>query len=324
MFVCHFCGSEYLDLTHVDHSTEGFFCDECDSFTYFENSTDRHRFLLLLEEHGNKNTQQQKATYIKKHLSPLRYPGGKGKLISFLEERLQSQKRTIFVEPYAGSASVGLGLLEGKLIDHLILNDMDYGIYALFECIKKDPSDLINLIQTRIPTHTDFFQYRDKIQNGYKNCSLLEAAWTLLVVNRLSFSGISKANPLGGKNGTSSQLLSRWNTKCLINRIQKIYTLGDKISVTHLDALEVIEDYYWTPNATLFLDPPYFKKGKQVYTHYYNEAQHRDLAETLFSLSTGCPGADILLTYDNEMFIRDLYWWAPIENIKQNYSIRHH
>lgn len=321
MFICGLCGSAYQSLEHLDHSEEGFFCDVCDSFTYFESAKEQHRLTLFLEKNGSPGCAKHNQINFNKRLSPLRYPGGKSKLLPLIYNHLQNRNTQCFVEPFAGGAGVGLGLLDAKIINHYVLNDKDYGIYALFQTIKSNPEKLIQKLRTITPTHKDFFQAKSIIQNDYFGCSITEAAWALLITNRLSFSGIHKANPLGGKNGTGHQLLSRWNPAALITRIQKIHELSKNITVTNQDALEVIEYYYWEPNTTLFIDPPYFKQGKKLYTHYYDEHQHVELEKMLFSLHLGCPGADVLLTYDNEPFVQNLYWWADSKTVQQHYSI---
>lgn len=324
MYICKYCGSEYPDLNGVDHSQEGFFCEDCDSFTYFNNIQNRHQFRLFLEENGSNERAGLCPIRFSKHLSPLRYPGGKSKMLPLLYQSLNKENICNFVEPFAGGAGVGLALLESNLIQSYILNDIDYGIYALFQTIKTCPEALIEKIKSSSLTHEDFYTARQQVHNGYANCDLPEAAWALLITNRLSFSGIPKAGPLGGKNGAKQQLLSRWNPDDLIKRINKIHNLSDRITVTNREAFEIIEEQYWTPNTTIFIDPPYYQKGKQLYTHYFDEVQHITLAETLRLLSTGCPGADILLSYDNEIFIKDLYYWAPTTNIKLHYSVKEH
>ena len=58
---------------------------------------------------------------------------------------------------------------------------------------------------------------------------MVDAAWASLLVNRLAYSGIFKANPLGGKHGSKQQLLSRWNPTELIRRIKTIHEMsGEK------------------------------------------------------------------------------------------------
>jgi DNA adenine methylase len=127
--------------------------------------------------------------------------------------------------------------------------------------------------------------------------------------------------PLGGRNGTQQNLLQRWNPDALIQRITKINNMGDRITVFNTDACKLIEEIYWQPATTILVDPPYYKKGKQLYNCYYENEDHIELSGLLNNLYQGCPGADIILTYDNEEFIERLYCYPNIEKVNRIYSI---
>ena len=60
-------------------------------------------------------------------LSPLRYPGAKRRLSGYIAEafRLNGARPALFVEPFAGGASVALQLLEDDLVDEIALGDRD-------------------------------------------------------------------------------------------------------------------------------------------------------------------------------------------------------
>ena len=94
------------------------------------------------------------------------------------------------------------------------------------------------------------------------------------------------------------------------------------ITVLHRPANDVISEYYWDPDVTLFVDPPYVVKGKQLYKHFFTDRDHAELAELLNSLYKGYPGeADIIITYDNEELIRELYAEADQSIIGRKYSV---
>lgn len=325
LYTCRFCGEEVTEdvLKYIDKCNTGFWCDMCDGFTYYNNESENiHKFLLILEDKSKRHVVKYKSPIkFNKRLSLLRYPGGKSKLIDYLYSKLRKGNCTTFVEPYAGGASVGLAFLDAGIIENLILNDKDYGIYALLTLIKGNPELLINRINEYEPTHEDFFKAQEIIKSEYKNCDLLEAAWSMLLVNRLAYSGICKANPLGGRNGNKEKLLSRWKPSELCKRILKINSMADKITVLNMDACELIEEMYWKPSTTILIDPPYFKQGKQLYNCYYNKEDHITLNVLLDSLYQGCPGADIVLTYDNDKFIENLYLYPDIEKISRVYTI---
>lgn len=318
---CNYCDNEY-DYGMDRDKDQGWWCDYCDGYNYFDSKQETRKFTLLLEDKVSKSYgYKNKHRNLNKRLSPLRYPGGKSKITDLILERLNLNNTKTLVGAYAGGASAELALLHAGIIDELILNDMDYGIYSLFQIIKHTPHELINRINAHKPTKEDYFDYRAKIKSKYFGCSPIEAAWSLLVVNRLAYSGIFKANPLGGIQGKQDTLLSRWNPDNLIKRIMTIHSMRDRITVLNVDACELIEEMYWRNNTTIFIDPPYVKQGENLYLHFYSENDHYKLRNLLESLHTGFPGADLILFYDKDELIENIYTYPVTEIIGRKFSV---
>ncbi|MGE7983735.1 DNA adenine methylase [Solibacillus sp. NPDC093137] len=244
---------------------------------------------------------------LKKRLSPLRYPGGKSRMIDYLSTLLRPEKCDTLISPFLGGGAFEISLLEAGVAKKLILNDLDYGIYSLWWTILHMPDTLISRIESFKPTHKAFFQAQQLIKSDYRHLDMLEAAWITLLVNRLAYSGIAKANPLGGKNGDIKSLTSRWNPRTLISRINGIYALADKIEIHCEDAVTFIENHFWEENATLFIDPPYFEKGHALYNLFFTEKDHINLAWTLQTIHDSFPSSDVIVTYDFHDFIDGIY-----------------
>lgn len=326
MIACNFCGLEFnSELSELDpyDNKRGFWCLDCDGYNFFNRENgNSHKFTLILESGSKRNTPAQIAPIrLKKRLSPLRYPGGKSKIAHLLYWKLSPSNIDTLISPYSGGASVELSLLNAGVVKRIILNDYEYGVFALFKVIKENPEALITRVLEAQLGHDDFFRSREIIKSGYAGCSLLEAAWSMLIVNRLSFSGIYYANPLGGLQGSREQLLSRWNTQEICRRIRIIHAMSDAIVVLNQDACDLIEEAYWYHDSTILVDPPYFKQGKKLYRYYYEEEDHRRLNFLLESLFKGFPGADILLCYDDVPFIEELYTYPKIERIDRAFSV---
>lgn len=324
MLTCQFCGligtSESGDF-QLDNHNVGFWCESCDGFTYLNKNKENHRFKLILE---NKNAEpmpfEPPNMKFAKRLSPYRYPGGKSKVIDYLYTLLRQTKSKKLISPFTGGGSFELAMLEAGVIEQLHMNDLDKGVYSLWWTIKHMPSALIERLKTIQPNHQDYFSAQAIIKSNYHGVNLLESAWSSLLVNRLAYSGVSKANPLGGRKGNQKELLSRWNPTDLIKRIEKIHSLSDKIEITQENAVELIEEAYWQGNATIFIDPPYVKKGKDLYHCFYTEKDHRELSHLLDTLYFGCPGADIVVTYDYNEWLNNLYDYPEREIIGRKYS----
>lgn len=323
---CQWCGLEGdIEEFEFDHTHgDGFWCPDCDGHTFFDEAKNRgRRILLLLEQDGAVSFPEQgsetvSAYRFSKRLSPFRYPGAKSRIINLIAGQMQEEHKDTFVEVFAGGASVGLALLDAGFVNRLILNDTDDGVYSFWFTVLHSPESLINRIRGITPTAATFQSCQFQLQNP-KGVSMAELAWSQLVCNRLSFSGIVKAGILGGKNGGHDANLARWNPEELVRRIEHIYGMRDRIFVTQIDAVHLIEQSaYWEPNTTLFVDPPYVKAGKQLYLRYFEEEDHLQLAWMISSLYQGMPGADIIITYDDCPLIRNAYPWADVRVIPRS------
>lgn len=321
-YICSYCGLSSYNLEDFEEdfqNHQGFWCPDCDGFTYFDGKADKRSYMVLLENKENKEATKVHPRFkLKKQVSPLRYPGGKSKVLDLLASYLSEEKKT-FVDVYCGGGSVGLSLLLSGVVEHLVMNDLDKGVYAFFHTVMTAPEALIQKIRTVVPDRELFFYYQEMVKKDYDEFPELERAFGFLVVNRLAFSGIWNANP-------TSNLLQRWNPKVLEKRVWNIWEKREQIILLNEDALKVIEEYYWDETCTLFIDPPYYVAwDKKLYHHCYQEEEHQKLADLLNTLVCGMPAhADILVTYDNHPFIAKLYQeagFANVETISRNYSI---
>lgn len=321
MYICRFCKEEYEDFEGVDTLENGYFCESCDSFNLYDEEN-RSGFTLLLEdkEKEEEKSSLRKNIKLNKRISPLRYPGGKSKMIDYLYSKLNKDKLEKLYSPFTGGASFELALLDAKVVKKLILNDKDFGVYSLYYSIINDKEKLIKKITETTYSSELYFENREIISNGFKDCSTLDAAFYTLCNNRMAYSGILKANPLGGRNGSKESLMSRFNMKDIVSRINKIHQMRDSIEIYNKDALDIIEEGYWYEDSTIFIDPPYYKKGKDLYFEFYKEEDHINLSVLLESLFTGSPCADVLITYDNHEEIRNIYPNADQINVKRYYS----
>lgn len=319
---CNLCGYEGSKEDFEDDYTQhkGAWCPMCDGFTYHEQDNEqRNHFKLLLEEgekgKGKLQTVIHKPVSFPTQVSPLRWPGGKSKFVGNVLEHCDSENMVHFVEPFAGGASVGLSFLLAGKCRELYLNDIDFGVYALFNVIKNEPASLIERIRSFAPKEIAYKKAQKIVKSQYRDVDKeQDAAWSLLVVNRLAFSGIPKANCM--KNPSA-----RWNAKTLIKRIKNIHTFAEHIHISCMDACEYIEEMYWKPNTTIFIDPPFFNKGSVLYMNAYRNNDHEKLAFLLDELYKGMPGADMLVSYDSCEAIRSMYQYPEQEEFVRHYSI---
>ncbi len=114
---------------------------------------------------------------------------------------------------------------------------------------------------------------------------------------------------------------ARFNRVDLIARIEAIARLRRRISLSRHDATEFLTGAVRElPRKTLvYLDPPYYRKGKQLYYDYYDHSDHARVATLVKKALKKKPW---IVSYDDTPEIRELY--APFTHVayQVGYSAR--
>jgi len=225
-------------------------------------------------------------------LSPLRYPGAKRRLAGYIAEviKLNDLKPKLFVEPFAGGASVSLQLLNNNIVEKIALGEIDPLVSAFWKVVFFDSEWLIAQIDSIDITveQWDFFK-------NTKFRSNREKALACIFLNRTSFSGIlaSTAGPLGGRSQKSIYPIDcRFPRDTIKKRIYQAARLKDRVSfISNSDWIKTIEKAelmkYKKGEVFYYLDPPFYYKADRLYRYFFDEEDHlrlRDYPEgTLFS-----------------------------------------
>jgi DNA adenine methylase len=256
-------------------------------------------------------------------LSPLRYPGGKAVLSTFLKDVLiQNNIKGTYCEAYAGGAGAALELLFSKKVSKIILNDADYHIYAFWRSILHDTERFIAAIKScRISI--GMWERQREIYDNSKKYNRFEVGFSTFFLNRCNRGGILPgAGPIGGIKQEGKYLINaRFNKGNLISRIQKIAASKSSIQVKNLDALEFLQNIRDNedPHSTfIYLDPPYFQQGKNLYLNFYDKADHQSIEEFLRNLHN----FKWLVSYDNVPEIKNIYEEYRLFPFDLNYSVQ--
>ena len=250
----------------------------------------------------NKNIKRFK----KKPYSPLRYPGGKAKLGSWFAELIiyNKLKNVTYIEPYAGGAGAALFLLFNNIVDKIVINDADIAIFGIWHSILNETEEFIDKInKTNIDLKS--WETHKYIIENHEKYSLIDIGFSAFFLNRVNVSGILKGGPIGGKKQNGKyKLNARFNKDKLIERVEKIASMKEKIFIHNKDALDFLEyiDKKSYANNFIYLDPPYFKKGSQLYRNHYKPDDHKIISQKVKDLRIPW-----LITYDNCKEIKDLY-----------------
>lgn len=237
--------------------------------------------------------------------SPLRYPGGKNKIAKFVKLFITKTKNydTVYVEPFAGGAGVALSLLMSNSVESIVINDYDKAIYSIWRAIKEDSDNFIDLIRETPVTIEEWYKQKEVYENKNSSYSL-ELAFASFFLNRTNRSGILKAGPIGGYNQTGNYLIDvRFNKDELINRVQNIASKKNRIFVYNQDVRVFLKKYLPKyDNVFVYLDPPYYNKGKELYKNFFSDKDHLEIANLVSQLN-----CHWMVTYDVEDAIIKLY-----------------
>ncbi|NVN91865.1 MAG: DNA adenine methylase [Desulfuromonadales bacterium] len=252
-------------------------------------------------------------------LTPLRYPGGKGRLGPWLAGLLKHNQIDggWYIEPYAGGAGAALYLLSKGCVDHIVINDADPVVHAFWLAVVNDNEQLVKMISDTSVTIDEWYRQHE-ILSKHSDYEAIEVAFATFFLNRTNRSGILSAGVIGGKSQEGScKLDARFNKADLCERIRNIGKMRQHISVYGLDAMELLNlvSYEAPAKSLTYFDPPYYEKGSQLYRNFYKPEDHAEIAAMVCDLQKPW-----VVTYDNCEPIKKLYSTAQSMDFSLFYS----
>jgi DNA adenine methylase len=257
--------------------------------------------------------------------SPLRYPGGKqvlSRLIAHLI-KLNNSAGGTYVEPYAGGASIALSLIFGEHVERVVINDADPCIFAFWRGVLHDTEKFVKLLRETPTTVEEWVVQRD-IYLHPKRHSQLRLGFATFYLNRCNRSGIiARGGPIGGRAQEGEwKVDARYNRDELERRIRRISMYRDRIDISNRDAIDLIDHevrpHIKTRRPFVYLDPPYYAKGPDLYLNYYDHNDHKALADYMKKM-TEFPW---IMSYDNVPEIVALYKGLRQVRFSLDYSAR--
>jgi DNA adenine methylase len=233
--------------------------------------------------------------------SPLRYAGGKTRAVPMLLSLLPDTPGDL-VSPFFGGGSLELAACARGWRVHGA--DALEPLVLFWQEALTDAVDLADAAATEFPLTRDRFrELQDIAADGSR--SSFERAAAFFVCNRASFSGTTLS-------GGMSRHAGRF-TPSSINRLRRFAI--DDLWVEHADFRATIEKA--TPDAWLFLDPPYWSAERLygVRGDLHTNFDHEGLREMLESRHR------FLLCYDDCPAVRRLYRGFQIRSLAWKYGM---
>lgn len=258
----------------------------------------------------------------------IRYPGSKEKLAKDLwrlfpdemkHSLWSSAKQWEYREPFFGAGAIGFKVL--KHIDRkcrVWLNDKDADLVCLWQSVHQDPRGLCGQIKRFVPSVDKFYDY--KARDGMDDCEPVERGCRKLALHRMSMSGfgVKSGGPIGGRDqgGKEYTVECRWNPERLYRDVARLHALMGKfdcLKVTCGDFEPLLIDA--GEQTFIYLDPPYYEKGGQLYKFNLSPIDHGRLAAAICECR-----AHWLLSYDDHAEVRRLYSWAEFHDLFITYT----
>lgn len=222
-----------------------------------------------------------------RYKTPLRYPGGKQKLATFVLEVLDANDLVggDYAEPYAGGAGVAFELLLSDKVRRIHLNDASRAVHCFWYSILNYTEDFCRRISVASLTVEEWRRQRAVLLRPTE-FSALDLGFSLFFLNRCNRSGIPSGGLIGGLSQTGRwKMDARFPRNELITRIEAIGSRRASIVLKNWDAEKFMLEHVPTMPAKslVYCDPPYFHKSSRLYLNRYCPNDHARVARVVQS-----------------------------------------
>lgn len=250
--------------------------------------------------------------------SPIRWVGGKKKVLKYIKELLPEKFNTYY-EPFVGGGALMFDLKH----KNAVINDINFEVITLYNCLKDSPLELMEMLDNFEKDHSkEFFHHLRSIDREIKlsNLTDIEVSARFVYLNKAGFNGLYRVNKKGHFNAPfgkpdCSELYKREN----IMNIHK-YFANNKIVMMNTDFEKVVEDA--KEGDFVYFDPPYdyLEKGFTRYSvDYFLKDDQIRLANLCKELDK--KGVKWMLSNHSTPLINELYKDFDIKNISISRTI---
>ena len=232
----------------------------------------------------------------KKMVSPLRWIGGKSRMVKYILPMIPSHK--VYVEPFGGAAWL-MFAKEPSRVE--VYNDLDSCLVDFFRILQDDLEfRKLEKKLKRTPYSRELFE---EFRYSYiDETDRLERVYQWFVVLRQCFGA-----HVSGKHPTWGYGVSRPHGVGFHNVIEFLQESAERFKTIYIehDSWDTVIERWDSEEAFFYVDPPYVTSTRQsgAYSHEMTDAGHMKLIELLKSAKAKC----MLSGYNNEIY-RDLKW----------------
>ena len=259
--------------------------------------------------------------------TPLRFPGGKSKLYPLVDSLLVANDLVggTYAEGFCGGAGLAIKLLLKGIVSRVVLNDLDPAVFSAWDAIVNHSDELCNFIRT-VSLDVEQWKHQREVYRSSQEPSL-ELGKAAFYLNRTNRSGILRGGLIGGLDQKGNyKMNARFNVPTLVKKVETIAKHRDSIALHNLDALVFMKEVApeLEERSLLYLDPPYVKRGPELYKRSYEAQGHSNLAQAVRAYD-----GNWMVTYDIDEQVDELYrpdgeWHITVGTIPISYSAAVH
>ncbi len=201
----------------------------------------------------------------------IKWAGGKGKLLSVLEQNLPSdiytKKDVTYIEPFVGGGAMLFNVLERfPNFRRVIINDINPALINCYRKIQRNHRSLIReltrieksyyAVQTQEQRRALYNAYRDEYnQIPVRKRRTIWAAALFIFFNKTCFNGLYRENSRGGFNVPFGRYANP--TICNEQVINDAHIALQNVEILCGDYAEIVSHIDWDGYNLFYLDPPY-------------------------------------------------------------------
>ena len=250
--------------------------------------------------------------------TPLRYPGGKSRAVTKMEQYFPDLREYIeYREPFLGGGSVALYITKKYPHLKITVNDLYEPLINFWTQLQQFGDDLAEKIRNYKSTHPDpesakalFLECKNRINDKSLDC--IERAAAFYIVNKCSFSGLTESSSFSKQASISnfsmrgiekltgySEIISHWH----INQYSYEYCFREDI---HNDLF-------------MYLDPPY-----DIKDNLYGKkgSMHKGFDHDSFASECDKHEVPMMISYNSDQLVKDRFKDWKASEFDLTYTMR--
>lgn len=214
----------------------------------------------------------------------LKFPGCKEKQLDVILALLPDECG-VFVEPFCGTASVGLAMAHLHRCERLVLQDINARLVSMLQRVQCDPDNLTAHVLEECRRYNDASFGKEEIYYGWREVmneevGTLAADAAVLLTNVTGFNGLMRESA-AGKFNVSWGKRESVNADLLADKIQETYFRLTAVPTSIECVPYHIERAWWSEKAVCFVDSPWDETFGSYSGEAWGPTQQANLAMQL-------------------------------------------